>query len=840
MPIDLRKLASPKKLQKPIHPLEIWNGLDRAVGKEYLRPIQEQVLRQWFDQRTRVDTIIKMNTGTGKTLVGLMMLQSSLSEGVGPALYLCPDNYLVKQVLDQAKQFGVNCAAFSDTTRDIPPDFSNGEAVLVTNIKKFFNGRSIFGVKGGSRPAAQVGTLLLDDAHACVEQIRSQFAIVLGNKHPAYLKILTLFGSSLRQQRPGTYAEICASDYSKFLAVPYWSWLESQEALISILSEHREDDELLFTWPLLKDILPLCDCIISGSKLQITARVTQPHALPAFGAAKRKIFLSATLLDDSQLARDLGVSVENILAQIKPDEFDDLGERLILIPADIDQDLGATFARNVAKKSSKLNRVVLVPTTPDAKRWQEIGATAVLAENIEAALEPLRTSTGSFLVLISKYDGIDLPDAACRLLVLDGLPRGATLNDWYMQSALEGTPTINTKLAQKIEQGLGRATRGKSDFCVALVTGNDLVSFIRNKQNRAHLSPGTNAQLELGLAITKEIRESSDKETYVSNLVHEMNRCLKRDEEWKAAYRAFIEGSRDSQTDRKANTSALQLAAMEYNAAAFFLKKDYVALERETNKLLEHPGLSERERGWFMQLGAAYLYQRDKSKALSMQKRAYELNSSLLIPPEGVQYHRMADRSEKQSRSALSFLGQFDNSNAFVIHVHTICDRLVFGVEAELFEQALDDVARVIGISSSRPEKAYGRGPDCLWLGDDRTFLVIEAKTEVELTRKEIYKSETEQLIHSCEWFKQEYPDRAARPLLIHPATVIAEAAVFPEDGRVITAEVLDRFTRSVRSFALAVASHPISSMSEKKVYEQLEVNKLLFDRCWSSATKVA
>jgi replicative superfamily II helicase len=839
MPIDLRKLASPKKPQKPIHPLEIWNGLDRAVGKEYLRPIQEQVLSQWFDQRTRPDTIIKMNTGTGKTLVGLMMLQSSLNEGLGPALYLCPDKYLVKQVLEQAEQFGVKCVAFPDTGGDIPSDFSNGEAILVANIKKFFNGRSVFGVKGGTRPPAEVGTILLDDAHACVEQIRSQFAIVLENQHPAYSKILTLFGSSLKQQRPGTYAEICASDYSKFLAVPYWSWLESQEALITILTEHREDKELLFTWPLLKDILPICDCVISGSKLQITARVTQPHTLPSFGAAKRKVFLSATLLDDSQLARDLGVSIENIMSQIKPNEFDDLGERLILVPADVDQELGSKFALNVAAGSTKINRVVLVSASKEGERWKAAGATAVLAENIEGALAPLRNSTGSFLVLISKYDGIDLPDAACRLLVLDGLPRGATLSDWYMQSALEGTPTINAKIAQKIEQGLGRATRGKSDYCVALLAGNDLVSFIRNKKNRTHLSPGTNAQLELGLAITKEIRDSSEKENYSSSLIHEINRCLKRDEEWKAAYRGFIEGSRDSQPDKEANAAALESAVMEYNAAKFFLKKDYAASEQETKKLLDRPGLNDRERGWFMQLAAAYLYQRDKSKALSMQKKACELNSSLLIPPEGIQYHKMADRAETQSRSVLRFFSGFDNSNALVIQIHTICDRLVFGVEAELFEQALDDVAKVIGISSSRPERTIGRGPDCLWLGPDGTFLVIEAKAGVELNRTEMYKSETEQLLHSCEWFKQEYPGRVARPLIIHPATATAHAAVFPGAGRVITPEVLDRFTASVRSFALALATQPIAAITEKMIYEQLELNKLLFDRCWSSAKKV-
>ncbi len=44
-----------------------------------------------------------MNTGSGKTTVGLLMLQSCLNEGVGPAVYVVPDNYLVNQVCDEAK-----------------------------------------------------------------------------------------------------------------------------------------------------------------------------------------------------------------------------------------------------------------------------------------------------------------------------------------------------------------------------------------------------------------------------------------------------------------------------------------------------------------------------------------------------------------------------------------------------------------------------------------------------------------------------------------------------------------------------------------------------------------
>jgi hypothetical protein len=35
------------------------------------------------------------------------------------------------------------------------------------------------------------------------------------------------------------------------------------------------------------------------------------------------------------------------------------------------------------------------------------------------------------------------------------------------------------------------------------------------------------------------------------------------------------------------------------------------------------------------------------------------------------------------------------------------------------------------------------------------------------------------------------------------------------------------------------LATQTIAAITEEMVYEQLELNKLLFDRCWSSAKKV-
>lgn len=65
-----------------------------------------------------------MNTGAGKTLVGLMMLYSKLIEGVGPVVYVCPNRELVSQVKNQAQNYGVPVCTFGTSER-IPYDFLN-------------------------------------------------------------------------------------------------------------------------------------------------------------------------------------------------------------------------------------------------------------------------------------------------------------------------------------------------------------------------------------------------------------------------------------------------------------------------------------------------------------------------------------------------------------------------------------------------------------------------------------------------------------------------------------------------------------------------------------------
>src|SRR5438874_13102554 len=89
--VDFNKLLHEDATPAPLNPADIFHSLPRADTKyDYLRDVQGEVLKAWHARRKERDIIMKMNTGSGKTLVGLLMLQSLLHEEIGPVLYLCP------------------------------------------------------------------------------------------------------------------------------------------------------------------------------------------------------------------------------------------------------------------------------------------------------------------------------------------------------------------------------------------------------------------------------------------------------------------------------------------------------------------------------------------------------------------------------------------------------------------------------------------------------------------------------------------------------------------------------------------------------------------------------
>ena len=199
MSINLKKINSGNTSNTALNPREIFTALpSKKEGRfEYPRDVQTQVWDKWFIKREDKDLVVKMNTGSGKTVVGLLILKSCLNEGKSPAVYVVPDKYLVQQVTSEAQDLGI------EVTDDVnSPRFLSGKAILVCNIYKLVNGKSSFGV-GDEGIKINIGSIIIDDAHACLNTIEDQFMLTIDSKSTAYKEIYNCFQESLYNRPVG-------------------------------------------------------------------------------------------------------------------------------------------------------------------------------------------------------------------------------------------------------------------------------------------------------------------------------------------------------------------------------------------------------------------------------------------------------------------------------------------------------------------------------------------------------------------------------------------------------------------------------------------------------------
>ena len=278
--IDFTQLGI-NSIQKQINPRDIFMALTGKDNKyQYPRDVQGEVWKQWFNVRQNKDTIIKMNTGSGKTLVALLILQSCLNEGVGPALYVVPDKFLVEQVKTQADALGIKV---TDTENDL--DYQRKKAILVIGIQKLVNGKSIFGLREENN--YPIGSVVIDDMHACISCIQEQFSITVPRTNVLYNLIANLFYDDMNAQAEGRFNEIVNSQNTfDNMMVPFWSWQEKITQVYQILASNRENDAVKFKFDLIKDCLKLSHCYISAKEISIIPNCTPIQKITSFAHPK--------------------------------------------------------------------------------------------------------------------------------------------------------------------------------------------------------------------------------------------------------------------------------------------------------------------------------------------------------------------------------------------------------------------------------------------------------------------------------------------------------------------------------------------------------------------------
>ena len=462
---------------------------------------------------------------------------------------------------------------------------------------------------------------------------------------------------------------------------------------MKILAECRDDNEVKFVRPLLSDELSLCRCIFTASRLEISPPCLPIDAIPSFVRAKRRIYMTATLADDSVLITDFGADQEAVAKPITPRTASDLGERMILVPQAINTDLTDEEIKNfVSGYARDLNVVVIVPSAARAEFWKDVVTRDFIltAENLQTGVGRLKSRSGHLAVMVNKYDGVDLPDGACRLLVLAGVPDTRRLIDRYEQGVLKASEREQVRQVQRIEQGMGRAIRSNEDYCVVMLMGQRLISHLYATGAVRHFSPATARQLALSTQVSEQIANQG-----LAAMAEPISDLLGRSSQWVSAARNSLIDVKYASSTPIDPTAVLQRKAFDLARRGRFEGAEKAlreAVENTSDKILK---------GWLLEQVAATVHPQDSVRSQTVLLAANDLNAGVTKPLAGISYTRLNTSVMDQARESSSHLSIYSDANEMLIALNGLLADLIFQPDtSDDFEQALKEIGLRIGFRS--------------------------------------------------------------------------------------------------------------------------------------------
>ena len=719
-------LYSRRDQRGPVDPLELFDSLTlrSAVVQEIWRP-QADALRNWHEARAVRDVLFKLNTGAGKTLVGLIAAQSIVNETRGKVIYVCANNQLLEQTKEKATEYGIETSTYyrGQWTEDV---YDRGLGPALTNYQAVFNGKSIF------RHEALVGAVF-DDAHTAHAIIRDQFTIRLDRLRFSnlYGAIVDLTRGHYRQMGRGPIFDEVVSGRDPFtvLFVPTFVSLPLADKLVTLLREHDVPARrTMFAWNHLRTHIRDCAIFIDAKRIEITPPLPPIDNLRPFQADVRRLYLSATLPGDDDFCRTFGRYPATI---IEPGGRAGETERMMLIaPKESNDDQAVRWVKELVDERKAL---IMVPYGEAARRWTDI-AEVFRSEEGHARIRRFAESRDEKLVFVARYDGVDLPGEDCRILVLYGLPVGASLIEKFFRYHLRVGRPSDYLIAARLVQMVGRISRGMADYGVVLMLGQQLVKWILAPGNLAILPSHLRLQLKLGLELRDNEVQFPGQEL--------LPKCLVREEDWLELYEGYMrKEGRGVGVPAKDDGDPQQATEMRLpEVERHFLELMWDGRHEDAAKVLDrHRNLvfdeSRRLGAWYMHWQAhAFTAAGRLEEAKALYRKVGQVSGELgRLPLQG---------KNPRVKEHIETTAQADAMADLLVARGPTLIRELQGARQFLGDPAAsaaqhEEGVRIVGgalaFDASRPDNDHDAGPDVLWLTPPKDrAIILELKTKKE------------------------------------------------------------------------------------------------------------
>ncbi len=478
---------------------------DRTV--EGLLAQQADMLRRYMDHVDKKDVALELPTGSGKTLVGLLIAEWRRRTKRERCVLLCPTKQLVHQVVEQAKEkYGINALDFSGSKHHYPePDktaFNNCESIGVATYSSLFNTNPFF---------HDVHTIIFDDAHAAENYVSSFWSLEIKRQQDettfdVIWQIIAPYTTENDQLRydQGHDGSLDTSFVNK-LPTPHL--LSCQTALtVAMDNAVRNDDEYGYRWRMIRDHLHGCHLYYTSNAILIRPLIAPTKSFVPFQDARQRIYMSATLGEGGDLERIFGrKKIERIPA---PDGWDKqgIGRRFFVFPMRM-QDEADSLNQAVSWITKFDRTLVLTPSNYDAHIAKEAIRASPATQNhklfdatqLEASKKIFTQTSSAIAVLANRYDGIDLIGDECRYLIIYGLPESTNLQERFITSRLGASVLFQVRIRTRITQAVGRCTRSSTDYALVVIIGDKLHQYFHRPEKRETLHPELQAEVNFGV-----------------------------------------------------------------------------------------------------------------------------------------------------------------------------------------------------------------------------------------------------------------------------------------------------------------------------------------------------
>jgi len=503
---------------------------------------QGQMMQRYVaEAQDEADVALQLPTGSGKTLVGLLIGEWLRRKNTERIVFLCPTRQLVNQVVAQAEgQYGLSVHGFTGPKAGYNPaaiaDYQACRRLAVTTYSALFNSYPFFD---------SPNVIIADDAHAAENYIASMWSVRIERNNPEHAALHTALSEMLlKPLLDGTdYGRLTGQldnslvdvSWCEKLPTPAFAGIAAEFA--AIVDQHVGGvDVLRYPWLLVRNHLDACHLYLTPQEILLRPLIPPTWTHAPFTNARQRIFMSATLGEGGDLERLTGR--KNIRRLPVPPGWDrqGIGRRFFVFP-----EMSLTEDESVSLRQALMTKVprsvVLVPNDRAkneiaADAANNLGLTIFDASAIEESKVAFISSQAGVAVFANRYDGIDFPGDECRLLFLDGLPKTTNAQERFFVSRMGAGVLLLGRIRTRVVQAVGRCTRSLQDYSAVVVTGAELTDYLNNPARLSFFHPELQAELDFGA------RQSSN--TTLADLIENFEIFLQNDAAWEAINKEIL------------------------------------------------------------------------------------------------------------------------------------------------------------------------------------------------------------------------------------------------------------------------------------------------------------